>query len=106
MAKHWRFVESDPDGAHWLESPDELTSCVEFESADAEGTLATFRLMIVTRGWLEKHLLGVRESRSGPLWAGVPSMVVVPDATGEQLKGFVDRVMSDGSLAYYATRIT
>lgn len=60
----------------------------------------------MTRGWLEKHLLGVRDSASGPLWAGIPSLVVVPDATGEELKRYVDRVVSDGGTDDYSTAVS
>src|SRR5438046_7750186 len=84
MAAKWHFVESEKDGELWLKSPREQTACVEFESSDGNGQKTVHRVMVVTRGWLEQHLGGVRESATGPLWAGVPSLLVVPDATGDK----------------------
>ena len=101
----WRFVETDGDGELWLQYPGHVTACVEFEAQDARGETLTFRAMVVTRGWLEKHLQGVRESSGGPLWAGVPSLIVVPDAAGDDLRMIVDRVMSEEGLQEYSTRV-
>lgn len=105
MVAKWHFVESEKDGELWLKSPKELTACVEFESSDVNGGKTVHRVMVVTRGWLEKHLSGVRESATGPLWAGVPSLLVVPDATGDKLRGFLSRVMEEGGFKEYAVRI-
>lgn len=103
MSDRWRFVESNSDGDLWLRNPSELTACIEIESGGVAGQRVRRRLMIATRGWLEKHLLGVRDSTSGPLWAGIPSLVVVPNATGNELRRYVDRVVTDGGIDDYST---
>lgn len=103
MAVRWRFIESDEDGAAWLESPNDLTAWVEYESADDSGVVRTLRTMVVTRGWLDRHLAGVHESTTGPLFACFPALAVMPDATGEKLRMFVDRAIQDRLCSEFAT---
>lgn len=105
MSNEWHFVENEADGQMWLEMPDELMACVQFRSSTATGTPTERRAMVVTRGWLEKHLRSVRELDSGPLWAGVPALLVVPNATGDKLRSFVDRVIRDGGINDYSIEL-
>jgi hypothetical protein len=105
MPTGWRFVDSEADGQIWLKRPEELMACVQFSLPTPDGASMERRAMIVTRGWLEKHLRAVRESESGPLWAGIPALLVVPDATGDKLRGFVDRVVRDGGIDDYSVAI-
>lgn len=98
----WRFIETDEDGAAWLESPDELTAWAEFEGVDDTGASRTFRLMLVTRGWIERQLAGVRESQSGPLLAWLPALVVLPNASGEKLRAYVDQAVRDRASSIFA----
>lgn len=101
----WRFESSEEDGAVWLESPQELTAWVVYPDIDDDGERRMFRIMVVTRGWLERQLQGVRESRTGPLFACLPAVGVVPDATGVQLRGFVDQAIKDRAFSGFGARV-
>lgn len=91
----WRFEGPEEDGVAWLESPQELTAWIEYADRDHDGELRTFRIMVATRGWIERQLQGVRESQTGPLFACLQAVGVVPNATGVQLRGFVDQAIKE-----------
>ncbi len=100
MGVQWRFAEQEEDGEAWLRHPSDLIAYVDY--ADAAGSWQ--RIMVVTRVWLEKHLQGVRVGSDGkPLWAAIPTMIVLPDVRGDELRRAVDRLLQDGGLDSYAT---
>lgn len=100
---NWRFGEDPEDGEAWLRMPTNLCAYVEYETDPPHGPREWRRLMVVTRAWLQGHLDRVLVSRSGPLWAVVPTVLVVPDAQGEELRRIVDTVIKKGGFDNYST---
>lgn len=102
MRIQWRFAEQEDDGAAWLRHPSDLVAYVDYANASGEWR----RVMVVTKTWLEKHLRGVRVGGDGaPLWAAIPTLIVLPDVSGEDLRRTVDRVLQEGGLDSYATPV-
>ena len=97
----WRFADSAEDGAAWLLRPTLLQVYVDYQSKLASGQWR--RVMVVTKRWLESHLANVKYGTTGPLWAGLPPMIVVPDAIGEDLRRIVDTVMQHDGIDMYST---
>lgn len=100
---NWRFAESEEDGKAWLSNPDVLQGYVDYESRSEEGNSNWRRIMVVTRAWLESQVHGVRKGDTGPLWAALPPMIVLPDATGEELRAIVGTVIRQGGFDMYST---
>ena len=102
--RKWRFGESPEDGEAWLRNPGQLYAYVEYVSeSDAAGEWR--RLMVVTKSWLQRVLEGVRHGASAPLWVMLPTMLVLPDAEGEELRRAVDAVMQQGGFDVYSTAV-
>ena len=101
----WHFAESDEDGAAWLRNPALLQAYVDYESNGETSDSVWYRVMVVTRSWLETHVQAVRSGLTGPLWIALPPMVVVPDASGSALRLIVDAVIQQGGVDAYATRL-
>lgn len=102
MAK-WRFADSAEDGEAWLRRPPLLQVYVDYDSKREPGTWR--RVMVVTKAWLERHLENVKHSATGPLWAGLPPMLVLPDASGEDLRRIVDAVIQQDGIDMYSTPV-
>ncbi len=103
---NWRFAESEEDGKAWLSNPGLLQGYVDYESRSEDGNSNWRRIMVVTRAWLESQIQGVRNGDTGPLWAALPSMIVLPDATGEELRAIVGAVIRQGGFDMYSTALT
>jgi hypothetical protein len=96
----WRFADTAEDGEAWLRRPSVLQVYVDYEPASASGTWR--RVMVVTKSWLENHMRNVKHGTTTPLWAGLPPMIVVPDANGEDLRRIVDSVIQQGGMDLYS----
>lgn len=101
----WRFGESADDGEAWLKRPRHLYVYVEYRDKNGEDNCWR-RIMVVTKAWLQKHLESVRLGAQGPLWIVVPTMLVLPDADGEDLRRAVGTAIQEGGLDTYATVTT
>ena len=103
--REWHFVETSEDGEAWLSNPTELQACIDWRSANdpADGWR---RVTVVTKAWLEKHLDKVRQGASQPLWAGIPMMLVVPDAEADELRSTVATVIQQEGVDLYSTVLT
>lgn len=99
----WRFAESEEDGEAWLRNPVKLQAYVDYESRSGADRSNWRRVMLVTGRWLEAQVQGVRKGNTGPLWAALPSMIVVPDAPPEELRAIVDAVIRQGGFDMYST---
>jgi hypothetical protein len=62
--------------------------------------------MVVTKTWLENQITTVRQTATEPLWAMIPTMLVLPDAEGEELRRIVDQVMQQGGFDTYSTEVS
>ena len=102
MKTRWRFGDSPEDGDAWLKNPSTLFVYVDYEATGATGQVEWRRLMVVTKSWLEGHLAAVRHGSTGPLWVGLPSMIVLPDATGRDLLNAVESVVGAAGLEMYS----
>lgn len=102
----WRFAESEEDGETWLRNPALLQGYVDYESRSDDGNRIWRRIMVVTKGWLESQVQSVRKGTTSPLWIALPALVVLPDATGEELKAAVDAVIGQGGLDPYSTALS
>lgn len=103
---NWRFAEPEEDGEAWLSNPVLFQGYVDYESRSEEGNSNWRRIMVVTRAWLESQVQGVRKGNAGPLWAALPPMIVLPDATGEELRAIVGAVMRQGGFDMYSTALS
>ena len=101
----WRFAERPEDGEAWLKNPTIFQAYVDYEAHDSSGRAHWCRVMVVTKAWFEDKLAGIRKGTNGPLWAGIPPMLIVPDAQGEELRRAVDSVIQQGGFDQYATRL-
>lgn len=99
----WRFADAQEDGEAWLRNPDVFHAYVDYQVRGELGRSEQRRVMVVTKGWLDSQVAGVRKSSTGPLWAAIPSMVVLPDAEGEELRRIVQDVVQQGGLDQYST---
>jgi hypothetical protein len=100
----WRFGETPEDGEAWLRDPDQLFAYVEYRSTRASAP-GWRRLMVVTKRWLDRHLAAVRESDAGPGWAAIPTMLVLPDANGEELRRIAETVIQQGGFDDYSSAV-
>lgn len=98
----WRFGEFQDDGEAWLRNPTQLYVYVDYRADSG----AWRRLMVVTKTWLENQITAVRQSATEPLWAMIPTMLVLPDAEGEELRRIVDQVMQLGGFDAYSTEVS
>lgn len=101
----WRFAESETDGEDWLANPNLLQGYVDYAAAGAGGEFAWRRILIVTRAWLEAQIQTVGKGQTGPLWAAIPSMIVLPNASGSELRSMIDEVIRQGSIDDYSTEL-
>lgn len=101
----WQFGESADDGEAWLAHPSHLSAYVDYRTIDTEGRVQWRRLMVVTKAWLLGHLGSVRQGSTGPLWALLPTMLVLPDGEGEELRQILDSAMQQGGLDLYSSPI-
>jgi len=101
----WRFEGSEEDGVAWLENPHELTAWIEYGDRDQNGVLRTFRIMVATRGWMERQLQGVRLAQTGPLFACIQAVGVLPDATGVHLRGYIDQAIMERAFSGFGTEV-
>ena len=101
----WRFADSPEDGEAWLNNPEVLQAYVDYQARDSSGRVHWRRVMVVTKAWFEDKLAAVRKGTNGPLWAGIPPMLILPDAQGDDLRRAVDSVVQQGSFDQYATRL-
>ena len=101
----WRFGEFPEDGEAWLQNPTQLYAYVEYARGDVAMGQTWRRLMVVTKAWLQRELENVRHAASEPLWAMIPTMLVVPDGEGEALRRTVDTIIRQGGFDVYATPV-
>ena len=101
----WRFWESENVGKEWLAQPTSLSTYVEYESLSAGGRPEWRRLMVVTKSWLTSYLSNVKLGATGPLWAVIPTVLVLPDAEGEALRQILDATMQQGGFDLYSVPI-
>ena len=99
----WRFGDSAEDGEVWLRNPSLTVIYVDYGSGERPGRQQWRRLTVVTKSWLEQQLAEVKNGAAGPLWAMIPSMLVLPDAEGEELRKIVDKVMQRGVFDDYSS---
>lgn len=97
----WRFGEFHEDGEAWLRNPAQLYVYVDYRADSG----AWRRLMVVTKTWLENQIAAVRSTATAPLWAMIPTMLVLPDAEAEELRGIVNHVMQQGGFDTYSTEV-
>jgi hypothetical protein len=98
----WRFGELPEDGEAWLKNPMQMYAYLDYRSANRDEWR---RLMVVTKSWLQHHLDNVRHTGVEPLWAVIPTMLVLPDAEGEELRQIVDTVIRQGGFDVYAAPV-
>ena len=96
----WRFGEFAEDGEAWLNDSRQLHAYLDYLSPQRGHWR---RLMIVTKSWLDAHLNHVRLAGDEPQWSVIPTMLVLPDANGEELRRLVDVVVQQGGLDEYST---
>jgi hypothetical protein len=96
----WRFVESDEDGRSWMKNPKELHAVIAMRDAHSPLSGEWRRIMVVTRGWLEQKLVDVRPPHGR---IALPPMLVVPDASPNELQGFIEAAVKTGGLEHFAS---
>lgn len=98
----WHFGESPEDGEAWLKRPHVFHAYVDYLAMGGHHHPRWRRVMVATQSWLTAQLGGLGTSGSGPSWVGLPAMLVVPDASGEQLRGIVDAMVQQGGFDHYS----
>lgn len=101
----WLFGESQDDGEAWLAHSSHVSVYVDYKTIDANGDDEWRRLMVVTKSWLSNHLDSVKHGTTGPHWAVIPTMLVLPDAEGEELRKILGSVMEQGGFDLYSSPI-
>lgn len=96
----WKFVESDEDGLVWMQNPLELNAFIDILARGTDGRDEWRRIMVVTKGWVERHLTEVRAESGRAVFA---AMLVVPDVTSMGLRAAIDAAVSAGGLAHFAS---
>ena len=92
----WQFWQSEADGQVWLDNPDVQHAVVTFDRIDeVTGKVSSMRINVVTRGWLDKELACLLD-RPGPSTLVLPSMIVLRDAKGPELRRLLDIALNSG----------
>lgn len=63
------------------------------------------RIGVATRSFVIAHLEDVTRGTSGPAYVVLPSLLVVPDAAGEQLREIIAQIMQRGGLDHWSTPV-
>jgi hypothetical protein len=105
VRRRWRFGETERDGDIWLQRPSSVPIYVEYETVGSGGRITWRRLLVVTKSWLDAQTSRVRLDGDRPLWAALPTMVVVPDAPPDALRNVVDAVVQEGIFDEYSTPV-
>lgn len=100
--RKWRFIDDEADGEAWLESPELMIACVEYDLGSGSERR---RLMVVTKSWIANELNDVRMSGNEPLWKILPTMMVLPDGRGNELRSILNSAMLADGLDLYSTPV-
>ena len=98
----WKFVESDEDGYAWMQNPNELHAIVDIQGRGTTGREEWLRIMVVTKGWVERHLATVRAAPGRTVF---PAMLVVADTSASELRSSIDAAVSSGGLEHFASPV-
>jgi hypothetical protein len=99
----WKFVESEGDGLLWIQNSSELHAFIDVSSPGTDGRDEWRRIMVVTRGWVERRLTEVRAESGRAVFA---AMLVLPDATSSGLRAAIDAAVAAGGLDHFASPVT
>lgn len=98
----WKFVESDDDGHAWMQNPSELHAFVDVQSRGVTGHEEWRRIMVVTKGWVERQLASMRAASERAVF---PAMLVVADASSSELRASIEAAVSSGGLEHFASPV-
>jgi hypothetical protein len=98
----WQFVDSDEDGQAWLQFPDQLHAIVEFQGVDRGLGNARFRLVVVTKRWVELSISGLTSVSGRTVFS---AMMVLSDLAPDGLVAAIDAAVGAGGLEQFASRV-
>lgn len=99
----WQFDEETSDGEAWLRRPRDETVFILYQSTASSGAGEWRRLFVVTRAWLQAQLSDTWSRGLEVPWAVLPSMLVLPDLEGDELRAAVDAVVNQRGFDAYST---
>lgn len=91
----WQFWQTEADGQAWLDNPGALHAVVIFSDLEKAGNDSDRRITVVTREWLNNELARLAD-QSGTSTLVLPSMIVLRDAQGDDLRRLLDIALKSG----------